>query len=39
MSRDFSKHKLDKTVDEEGGKRKYLAQQCNKCVLCIRSEM
>ena len=38
MSRDFSKHKLDKTVDEEG-KKKYLARQCNKCKLCVRSEV
>jgi hypothetical protein len=39
MSRDFSKHKLDKTVDEEKGKRKYPARQCSKCTLHIRSEV
>jgi len=36
MSRDFSKHKLDRIVDEEG-KWKYPARQCNKCTLRIRS--
>jgi hypothetical protein len=38
MPRDFNKHKLDKTVDEEG-KGKYNAQQRNKCALRIRSEL